>query len=165
MQKVKTITLDETEMADVQRTAEEQCRLFAHQANQQGAFDEQRWMRSKLLDVGGKIATAKYFNVEIGRAADGKLYGPRLPAGPVLVRTMSKEWGDLILHNSDTDYRIFLLVYGRAPTFQLLGWIRGGDGKNMDYWKDPTGTRPAFFVPQSALRDVDDLKIPVARQK
>ena len=26
----------------------------------------------------------------------------------------------------------------------------GGDGKQREYWKDPAGGRPAYFVPQSA---------------
>ena len=32
------------------------------------------------------------------------------------------------------------------------GWIKAEDGKKPEYWKEHVKNRPAFFVPQSALK-------------
>lgn len=72
------------------------------------------------------------------------------------VRTGLKDNHSLILHNADVGR--FILVVGRAPKFRIPGYIRAGDGKRADFWKDPTGKgRHAFFVPQSALRPISEL--------
>jgi hypothetical protein len=44
------------------------------------------------------------------------------------------------------------LVTGLAPVFILRGWIWGREGKRDEWWTDPACGRPAFFVPQNALR-------------
>ena len=156
------VLLNDEEMQRVCAIVENQKAIY--QPERDPMFDVQRWERSKLLDIGGKFAVAKHFNVPVNITDDGRVFGPRLPSGPVLVRTMAKEWGDLILHNSDKDYRLFVLVHGKGNEFNLLGWIRGSEGKRMDYWKDPTMTRAAYFVPQTALREIGDLVTPVAQR-
>jgi hypothetical protein len=75
----------------------------------------------------------------------------------VEVRTRSSHAYDLILHPKDADDRPFILVTGRAPCFEVRGWILGRDGKLQQYWSDPAGGRPAFFVPQTVLHDVESL--------
>jgi hypothetical protein len=72
--------------------------------------------------------------------------------GHVQVRTTGRPDGRLILHPLDPDDRPFVLVTGISPRFVLRGWIRGSDGKQQQWWRDPVGGRPAYFVPQSALR-------------
>lgn len=161
MVRIKVLLSDE-EMQQVKAVVANQKAVY--HPERESHVDIERWERSKLLDIGGKFAVAKHFNVPVNISEDGRVFGPRLPSGPVLVRTMAKEWGDLILHNSDKDYRLFVLVHGSKNEFSLLGWIRGNEGKNMEYWKDPTGTRAAYFVPQTALRDVVDLLTPVAQR-
>jgi hypothetical protein len=71
--------------------------------------------------------------------------------GNVQVRSTSGHRNCLILHKTDPDDKAFVLVTGTAPNFVLRGWIWGRDGKNEEYWRDPVGGRPAYFVPQSAL--------------
>lgn len=77
--------------------------------------------------------------------------------GPFEVRTRSRAGYDLILHESDPDDRAFVLVTGLNGEYVIRGWILARDGKKREYWKDPAGGRPAFFVPQAQLMDPDDL--------
>lgn len=81
--------------------------------------------------------------------------------GPYQVRHTMLGDGRLILHPDDKDDEIFILVTGRAPTFEIVGWCKGGEGKQKDFWGDPTQmNRPAFFVPRSALHDIGQLPKP-----
>ena len=79
--------------------------------------------------------------------------------GPCQVRHTPHLDGRLMLHPEDKDDEIFILVVGRAPAFELVGWCFGHEGKQQDYWSDPTGAdRPAFFVPRvGVLRSVEEL--------
>lgn len=71
--------------------------------------------------------------------------------GAIQVRTRSREDYDLIVRDDDRDEDIFVLVIGQAPTYRVVGWIRGMDGKRA-CWRQRYGNRPvAYFIPQHAL--------------
>lgn len=69
----------------------------------------------------------------------------------VQVRWTKRENGCLLLHPTDPDAHVYVLVTGEMPVFEVPGWIRGAHGKDERFWREMTG-RPAFFVPQEALR-------------
>lgn len=99
-----------------------------------------------------ELAVARYLNLfwcgSIGdiRAAD--------VGGFVEVRAIRENGRRLILHPKDHDERPFVLVLAEPPTFSLLGWTLGRDGKRPEFWDDVgNGRPPAFFVPVDALRD------------
>lgn len=69
----------------------------------------------------------------------------------IQVRSTDRANGRLIVHPDDDDKHRFVLVVGQFPDFGVPGWIFGRDAKRQEWWQDPTGNRPAFFVPQSAL--------------
>jgi hypothetical protein len=118
-----------------------------------GAPTDQSW-NLHVEGAAGECAVAKhlglYWTGNIGdlRADD---------VGTIQVRTRRRHDYDLLLHPEDPDDRVFILVTGRAPSFQIHGWIRAVDGKQKGWWKDPAGDRPAYFVPQSALRPMNEL--------
>jgi hypothetical protein len=94
----------------------------------------------------GEYALAKYLGVNwSGQGFRGG------DVGAFEVRTRSKDYYELILHPDDHDEKHYWLLCGCNGTYTIKGWILGRDGKRKDYWKDPAGGRPAFFVPQSAL--------------
>ncbi len=75
------------------------------------------------------------------------------------VRGTTYKSGKLILHPSDRDDHTFVLVCGKCPTYNVVGWIAAEDGKDEQYWCDPTGRgRHAYFVPQNVLRPMYELK-------
>ena len=67
------------------------------------------------------------------------------------VRTTSGHNNRLIVHDNDKDDARFYLVTGVNGTYTIRGWILGRDAKSKRFWSDPTGNRPAYFVPQSEL--------------
>lgn len=44
-------------------------------------------------------------------------------------------------------------------SYTIVGWICARAGKREEFWCDPTGCgRHAYFVPQSLLHDLDELR-------
>lgn len=107
----------------------------------------------------GESAVAKALNIYwSGNMGKLKACDVNHKKHKIEVRTRSKDWYELIIHEKDNDDAIFILVTGVAPNFKLVGWCFGRDGKKQKYLKDPTGYRPpAFFVPQDDLQNMKRL--------
>ena len=80
--------------------------------------------------------------------------------GRLQVRTTGHSDGHLLLHEWDKDDRPYILVTGSAPTFKVVGWIMAADGKRQEWWKNPSGKKASFWVPQAALRPMSELPTP-----
>lgn len=77
-------------------------------------------------------------------------------ASALQVRTCAEAWHSLILHDSDDDSDIFVLMIGSAErpfVWEMAGWLTARDGKREEFRKNPRGEKntEAYFVPQSAL--------------
>jgi hypothetical protein len=72
------------------------------------------------------------------------------------VRATPRLDGALIVHDSDRDEAPFILVRFRVPRFHVPGWIMGADAKRAEWWRTDV-PHPAYFVPASALRPVEEL--------
>ncbi len=132
-----------------------QCQnIRAGRVDAHGASNKMGW-QLHIEGACGEMAVAKHFGIfwngNIGnlRADD---------VGDLQVRTRSRHNYDLILHPSDPDDKAFILVTGVCPGYQLRGWILGSAGKKPEFWKDPAGGRPAFFVPTEQLEPLDTLR-------
>lgn len=104
----------------------------------------------------GEMAAAKtlnrYYSGSVNTFQDGG------DVGSLQVRTRSEASYDLIVRDGDKDEDIFVLVVGVAPEFEVIGWIKGCDAKRPE-WRQTHGRRPAaYFVPQSALRPMEELQ-------
>lgn len=99
----------------------------------------------------GEYALAKHFGVYWSKGKLGDY-----DVGEVQVRTTAHETGRLILHKEDDDEQKFFLMIGVNGSYKIAGWITGKDGKQEEFWQDPTGKgRHAYFVPQNKLRPLD----------
>ena len=142
------LTETELEIAALVATKRQASNLCKRRPDAHGAKPDAGWSLH-IEGACGEMAVAKwagkYWNGAIGdlKADD---------VGKLQVRTRSNHAYDLIVHRSDPDDRAFVLVTGLAPHFILRGWIWGRDAKRDEWWRDPAGGRPAFFVPQAALR-------------
>ncbi len=104
----------------------------------------------------GELAAAKALNLYWPASVDFReRQAGDLPGG-IEVRTTSHATGCLLLHPEDKDDRRYILVTGRAPSFEVRGWCLGSEGKHQQFWKDPAGNRPAFFIEQKYLRPMKD---------
>jgi hypothetical protein len=117
-----------------------------------GCSDEDGW-RCHIEGAAGEMAVAKalgvYWNGDVGPLAP-------LDVGPYQVRTASGDSYRLLLTDADRDGDIFVLLTGVAPGFVIRGWIVARDGKRPEYIED-RGRGPRYFVPQSALRPIEEL--------
>lgn len=70
------------------------------------------------------------------------------------VRATERQDGSLIIRDNDDEFRWYVLVVGEPPVMRIAGYIRGFEAKRDEWLRDPHGHRPAWFVPQSALKPV-----------
>lgn len=75
--------------------------------------------------------------------------------GAYQVRSTTRSDGCLLVKSGDRDEDVFILVVGRAPAFDVKGWIRGRDAKREEWSRAPNGRPAAFFVPQAELRQIE----------
>ena len=79
-------------------------------------------------------------------------------------KTLRDRNGRMPIRPTDKQERVFVCSFTDGQTVTFLGWIRGTDKR--DEWKsNPGNARPAWFVPQSALRPISELPpdlLPVA---
>jgi len=75
----------------------------------------------------------------------------------IQVRTRSKHNYDLIVRRDDRDDDIFVLVTGGPNMFMIHGWILCADAKQERYIQNYGFHGAAYFVPQSELRQIDEL--------
>lgn len=77
--------------------------------------------------------------------------------GKLEIRSTALATGRLILHPSDKDNSPYVLVLSHSnPTFKMVGWIYGKEGKQDKYWRDNV-PRPCYMVRQEDLKSMDEL--------
>lgn len=126
-------------------------------AGKYGAPEKEGSEELDIVSTRGEMAVAKGLNLYwSGSVGD---YGAVDVGGCVEVRTRTKDWHALIVHPEDKDNAPYVLVdASKMPTFRLVGWLYGKDGKADKFWSDPSGkNRPAFFVDQRFLRPIQEL--------
>lgn len=74
--------------------------------------------------------------------------------GRTQVRSTWHENGCLTVYDNDPDDAAFVLMVGMIPTFRIAGWLYGREAKDPR-WRREDLRKPAFFVPQPALRRVE----------
>jgi hypothetical protein len=105
----------------------------------------------------GEMAVAKHFNLFWAGALGN--FDAADVGGIIQVRARGRSDGQLILHPKDNDAAPFVLALAPHPPLILLcGWVYARDGKKPNFWKDPAGGRPAFFVPKDVLRPLEELE-------
>ena len=142
------LTSDELELAAMIACKRQIQNLFLGRCDAYGAKREGGWSLH-IEGAAGEMAVAKWSR-SWWAGNLGDLCADDV--GKVQVRTRSRHDYELPIHPSDPDDRAFILVTGLAPRFVLRGWIWGREGKRQEWWRDPAGGRPAFFVPHTAMR-------------
>jgi len=132
-------------MAGVMRQVEN-CKKGRRPAH--GSGDSNDW-QLHVEGALGELALAKAFGLYW--SGKGIFRGPDVAGWQV--RTRSKHHYDLILHETDPDDLVYWLVTGLNGAYRIHGHVVGSEGKRSEYWADPAGGRPAYFVPQKALSD------------
>lgn len=73
--------------------------------------------------------------------------------------------GQLIVRDKDKDSDIFVLVTGESGRYEVRGWMEGREAKSEKYLRRPEQLPgiaargiPAYFVPQSDLRPLSEIR-------
>jgi len=124
--------------------------------NRKGTFEGglSTW-ESHILGACGEMAFAKatglYWEAGVNTFKAGG------DVGTVEVRTRSRHDYELIVRDDDPDGRIYFLVTGGPERFRLQGWIKSEEARRPEWRKNHGGYQPAYFVPHSALKSLDQL--------
>lgn len=110
-----------------------------------------------LLGAAGEMAVASYLGLkhELYKETEAKRGSDDLPG--IDVKTRSKSRYELIVQKQENPSKKFVLVTIENQKTLLHGWCYGYEAMNEQYWADPAGGRPAYFVPQSVLRPMEEL--------
>ena len=103
--------------------------------------------------VGSEIAVAKYFNL-----ADFKPTHSTFKQAADIGQRIEVKWtkwkdGHLVVHQSDRDSDIAVLVVGRSPEYFLAGWIPVNAAKIKRFWRH---SEQNWWISQSNLRPMED---------
>jgi hypothetical protein len=109
---------------------------------------EDHW-RNHIEGALGEMALAKYLGVYWSGV--GRLATPDIGTN-IEVRTSKYESGEMPIHPTDDDESNFWFLVGQYGDYRIAGFMRGGQAKRDDWWKDKNDNkRFAFWVPQSEL--------------
>ncbi len=76
----------------------------------------------------------------------------------IQVRWTPRKDGHLIVRKGDPDNDKFVLVIGKMPDYEVVGWIKGSDAKQERYLKNWGGRVPCYGVPQINLKPLNKTK-------
>jgi len=110
-----------------------------------------------LLGAAGEMAVASYLGLKefLYKETEAKRGSCDLPG--IDVKTRSRHSYDLIVQKNEHPDKKFVLVTIENKKTVIHGWIRGKDAMKKEYWSDPAGGRPAYFVPKTALMPMSTL--------
>jgi hypothetical protein len=110
-----------------------------------------------LLGAAGEMAVASHLGLEefLYKETEAKRGSCDLPG--IDVKTRSRHSYDLIVQKNESPNKKFVLVTIQDKKTVIHGWIRGKDAMKEQYWSDPAGGRPAYFVPKTALMPMSTL--------
>lgn len=77
--------------------------------------------------------------------------------GCVHVRPDSDDTGYLVVRKGDPDDHVFVLVTGACPSYTVVGWAFGTEGKQEEYWNPMAPEGAVFCVPADKLHDPNQL--------
>lgn len=103
-----------------------------------------------LVGAFGELAFCRWRGIYWPATVDAPKTAPDIPPD-IQVRTTVYRDGCLLLHRDDIPEHRYVLVVADVPRYWLIGWMWGRDGMRDEWWRDPTGRAPAYFVPQDAL--------------
>ena len=111
------------------------------------------------LGAAGELAVADYLHLRefLYQETEAKRGSFDLPPD-IDVKTRSRHDYDLICQLDEKPRKTLVLVTIQNKITLLHGWIKSDDAMQEQWKKDPAGGRPAYFVPQSALLPLVDLR-------
>jgi hypothetical protein len=92
----------------------------------------------------------RYWSGPVGNFKEGDI-GERIQ-----VRHTNRMDGKLIIREDDKNEHYFVLVRGKMPSYEVVGYINGAEAKLDKFLFGPNGAKPAYFIPSSELKPFPD---------
>jgi len=110
------------------------------------------------LGAMGEVAAAVHLGLEAHLFTEqtARRGSADLP-GDIEVKTRSRHKYDLIVQKDERPGKRVVLVTIENNKVILQGWCVAGDVMDQKFWADPAGGRPAYFIPKTELRDINEL--------
>lgn len=113
--------------------------------------------RFHVMGAVGELAASKVLGIPFSGSVDTFKEQPDLQDVEIRFRS-NAEW-QLILRDNDSDTARYVLARGLPPgAIEIVGWMYGKDGKRPEFKANHGNYREAYFVPDSMLRDIKELK-------
>jgi len=124
-------------------------------ATNKDGIDENRGWDATIEGECGEAALSKYFNLWWG--GNHGNYKAVDVGGKYQAKTTGTDY--LILRKRDPDAGNYVCLKGRAPSYEIQGWIDARTGKDPKYWCDKFNNgRPAFFIPFRDLYPMENIR-------
>lgn len=119
-----------------------------------------RALEMHRLGALGEVAVASHLGLEdhLFTQTDATRHSCDLP-GSIEVKTRSKHNYDLIVQRDERVDKKLVLVTIQNSVIRLHGWTYAGEVMKPEFWSDPAGGRPAYFVPKSQLRSMSEFNL------
>ena len=104
----------------------------------------------------GEMAVAKYLDLYWSGSVD--TFALADIGREIQVRTTDKDTNRLIVRPVDDNEACFVLARGRNDHYDIVGWVFGLEAKRPELSQAPGGRDSAYFVPDSALRPITELR-------
>ena len=73
----------------------------------------------------------------------------------IQVRTVKRLDGKLVIRPNDSEDDVYVLCYSKSlAEHNVIGWVKGGDGKRLGDWGVPLNRPGAWFVDQKRLEPI-----------
>ena len=124
-----------------------------------GPADGEKALLFHKLGAAGELAVADFLGLRqfLYRETEAKRGSVDLPPN-IDAKTRSRHDYDLICQLDEKPGKTLVLVTIQRKIVLLHGWIKSEDAMQEQWKKDPAHGRPAYFVPQSALSPLVDLR-------
>lgn len=123
-----------------------------------GSERANHWFTHQLGAI-GELAVAKALSVHwsgnVGKEGRPDIVYKGLS---IEVRAVTDPRHRLIVHPEDQADFFVLTVLDELPCVKIAGAISAAGAKTAEFWQDPQGGRPAFFVPAQALSSLHILQ-------
>jgi len=99
--------------------------------------------------VGAEMAVARFLN-KYPRLGVNTSKDPDV--GHAIEVRWTEDHHHLLLRPKDREDRVYVMVRGAMPSYEIIGWISGEDAKQPQYWKNPNNEGWCYLVPETALQ-------------
>jgi len=123
-----------------------------------GPAQNQKGLEIDIAGALGEMAAAKFLNQKKFVFTFNKNWGVYDLPPNIDVKTALGHYRRLRVFLDENPSKLFVHVTYKYEQLRIHGWAIGGQVMKSEYIEDPVGRRAAYFVPNTELKPITDLK-------